>query len=248
MSQDFLLGELTRRKKKNPSYSLRSFARDLGISPGHLSGLMNGKKPLTVRQATVIAGKLQLSPAQRSKLLKALAPALRDEEWTADQLRPLREDEFRLISDWYHIAILNLVRLGKVTGGAKELAERLGISEVQALEAVERLERLRFIVCDGDQMRRSAKPLRTSHDVPSRAIRNYHRQNLELAQRKLETVPLELRTFSSMTMPVNLSKLPVVKEMIEKFKDQVSAELEEGDKQDVYTFSLQLFPVTQHRR
>jgi hypothetical protein len=46
-------------------------------------------------------------------------------------------------------------------------------------------------------------------------------------------------------MPINFAKLSVVKAMIENFKEAVSAELEEGELNEVYTFSLQLFPVTE---
>ena len=36
--------ELKRRKTANKAYSLRSFARDLGLSPSYLSSILNKKK------------------------------------------------------------------------------------------------------------------------------------------------------------------------------------------------------------
>ncbi len=39
--------EFERRKSKNKSYSLRAYARDLGISPSYLSKLFKYKVPAT---------------------------------------------------------------------------------------------------------------------------------------------------------------------------------------------------------
>jgi len=41
------VSELNRRKAKNPSYSLRAYARDLGISPSYLSKIISGRFPVT---------------------------------------------------------------------------------------------------------------------------------------------------------------------------------------------------------
>ena len=43
----FLKMELDSRIKKNPSYSLRSFAKSLNISHAALSQILNGKRNLT---------------------------------------------------------------------------------------------------------------------------------------------------------------------------------------------------------
>jgi DNA-binding transcriptional regulator YdaS (Cro superfamily) len=69
--QRVLLSELKIRKARNPSYSLRAFARFLGMSPGHLSQLIRGRKSLSRRQATNITARLDLCPEERRDFLLA---------------------------------------------------------------------------------------------------------------------------------------------------------------------------------
>jgi uncharacterized protein (TIGR02147 family) len=241
LSGGLLLEELQRRKTHNPRYSLRSFAKHLGISPGHLSSLISGKKSLTVRQASLIANRLKLSPAKKQKLLDAVAPVLQS-QGTLD-MRQLQEDEFALISEWYHLAILSLARLPKVNLQARSIARRLGITEAQTESALNRLIHLGFLAKSNGRLSRTVKPLQTTTDVPSEAIRRYHRQILDVAKARNDLVPVERKAFTTMTLPINVGKLPVAKKMIDDFNDRICLELEDGELQDVYALCVQLFPV-----
>ncbi|MBI1861191.1 MAG: helix-turn-helix domain-containing protein, partial [Deltaproteobacteria bacterium] len=60
------------RCRRNPAYSLRSFARSLGVSHPSLSQILSGKRPLTQKSAFVIANRLALPPNQRRQLLAQL--------------------------------------------------------------------------------------------------------------------------------------------------------------------------------
>src|SRR5450759_3159817 len=64
------------RKQKNQTYSLRAFARDLGMSQALLSLVLNGQRPLTLRQAHKIAALLQLSPGEEKKFIESALNAL----------------------------------------------------------------------------------------------------------------------------------------------------------------------------
>ncbi len=57
----YLQRELHRRQDKNPSYSLRAFARDLGVSPSKISGILSGSTGLSAKAALSIALHLRLS-------------------------------------------------------------------------------------------------------------------------------------------------------------------------------------------
>lgn len=244
MGQELLINELIQRKDRNPNYSLRSFARDLGISPGHVSAIINKKKPITIKQAMQIASKLNMTPSEKREFLQSLVANVVIEDGGQIEHKKLKEDEFALISEWYHLAILNLASLKNIEAKPRQISKRLNISSIQATEAIQRLERLEFITTKGGLLKRLAKPLRTSTEVPSEAIRRYHKQNLELAKEKLDSVPIHLREYSSMTMPVNVRKLALAKKMINDFKEKLSAELEVGTHDEVYTLSIQLFPLT----
>src|SRR5476651_669001 len=67
-SQEILLKEYNRRKTVNISYSKRSFAKNLGLSPAFLVQLMSGKRRLTSKIAQALSAKLALSPEERHSL------------------------------------------------------------------------------------------------------------------------------------------------------------------------------------
>ena len=61
------------RKVKNPCYSLRAFARDLGVDNGNLIKILDGKLSLSPRTAFKIGKRLQMNDGE---LLKFILPSL----------------------------------------------------------------------------------------------------------------------------------------------------------------------------
>jgi hypothetical protein len=67
LGQDYrreLREELERLQRKNSRFSLRAFARKLGLSPGMLSNVLAGKRNLSVEVALQVAQRLGYSPAE----------------------------------------------------------------------------------------------------------------------------------------------------------------------------------------
>ena len=113
---DFLQDEFIKRRQKNPAYSLRAFARSMEISPARLSQVMNQKRALTDGQLKKLAVAFSQNriidenlPLWRSRLNKkhkatlACRPQKKYEE--------LRLDQLKLVSDWYHSAIICLLEI-----------------------------------------------------------------------------------------------------------------------------------------
>src|SRR5690606_1615418 len=84
---------------------------------------------------------------------------------------------FRLLSDWYHLAILELTGIKKNNWAFVAIAKKLGISSIQAQSSVELLERLELLEKDknGKYVKTQLNLLAAS-DVPNRALRNFHKQ------------------------------------------------------------------------
>jgi uncharacterized protein (TIGR02147 family) len=162
-------------------------------------------------------------------------------------LQTLSADEFALISDWFHFAILSLSRIPNNRAQHEWIAERLGLTPDTAAQALRRLQRLGLVVVEKGKFRQTAKPLTTTTDIPSEAIRSYHRQNLQLAQEKIEQVATEKRILSSITMATTPEQLEKAKKKILNFKHKLCKELECEDPTEVYTLGIQLFPVTRLR-
>jgi transcriptional regulator with XRE-family HTH domain len=66
--RDMLRAELASRQNRNPNYSLRSFARDLGLSAPRLSDVLRGRYGLSRSAAAAIADRLHLDPAAAEHL------------------------------------------------------------------------------------------------------------------------------------------------------------------------------------
>src|ERR1700744_175480 len=79
--------ELVARIERNPHYSLRAFARDLGVTHAYLSMLINGKRRLSVS----VAARLEESLARkiiRSARASALSTVPLQSRRSVDPLSP----------------------------------------------------------------------------------------------------------------------------------------------------------------
>ena len=217
----------------------------LEISPAQLSSLMSGRKKLTPKLASKIIDTLDLDHDSYSSLIEEMVPHPRKAKINLPELQVLPEDEFKLISDWVHFAILSLAHVKRNSADLNWIAKKLSISPKAAKEAFQRLQKMGLVQNQGLGFVQTSKPLTTTADIPSAVIREYHKKNLNLALDKIETVSVEKREYSSITMAVDPKKLAKAKKMINDFKQKLCLELESGNTSEVYTFSMQLFPLTQ---
>ena len=242
--------ELARRQARNPAYSLRAFARALGVSATTLSEALAGHRGLVPRTATQIAHRLGLAPDEHAAfLLSALGGVERRRPIVAGgkadpAYDDLDVDRFKMVADWYHFAILSLAKLAANAADPAWIAARLGISRAEALQAFERLQRLALIEVRGKKFRRTSGPLFVRGGAPSAAIRKFHRQNLDKAIDSLERDDVSVRDMSSMTMAINPRRMPDARKQVQKFRERMASLLEEDDATAVYTLAIQLFPVS----
>lgn len=250
-----LLGELERRKKKNPSYSMRAFARDLEVPAPKLSEILRGKKGVSVQRGKKIALMMGLSEVEtrlfldliesrhgRSQRERSAAQKRIQTRWSEYELSL---ETFEVISGWHYFALLELTELdGK--WDRKSIAQALGLPQEVVNQAVERLVRLGLLVeAKKESFRQTKKSLVTSRDIPSRAIREYHNQILGEAQKALDVTPVEKRDFSALTFSFDQSRMSEVKEYLAEMQNQFEERFKSGKTgSDVCVFAYQVFPVT----
>ncbi len=233
---------------RNPSYSLRSFARRLAISPSALSEILNGKRRISRKLAERLAEKLCLEPRHTQDLLARFRRAGATARDTPAPVvyEELDSDQFATISEWYHFGILSLMETTTFQDDPAWISDRLNIKLPEATCAIERLLRLGFVQRDEAGKLQLAKGrLTTSDGVRSISLRKAHATNLAMAQRSLAEDEMEVRDFSAMTMAIDPSTLPEARRMIREFSDQLSTKLEVSGKQtEVYKLCVQLFPLS----
>lgn len=253
----YLQNELLRRCEKNPAYSLRAFARTLGYDVATLSKILKGQRGIGRITIEKLGMKLGLSPAEVTSFMdkrraggKAAKNAARaDHDSVPIDYQQLTLDSFKVISDWYHYAILETMALDHFKPDPKWIARTLGITVSEVNAAVERLQRIDLIEItpDGRWIDRTDGTSTTAGNPFSAvAFRKLQRQVLEKALVAIEEVPIERRDQTSVMMAIDSNLIPEAKERIKTFRRELSRFLNRSSlKRDaVYQLGVSLYPVT----
>jgi uncharacterized protein (TIGR02147 family) len=252
--------EWAARKCRNPAYSMRSYARDLKVSVSFLSRLLSGNKSLSTDRANDLARNLGWETNKRLafvtlvRLESAKSQVLRneltqevDQLFAVDSFQPLEVDLFKLISEWHYSSILELVDTESFESSPRWIAMRLGIGEVEAALAIDRLQRLGLLSEKNGVLVKSNAALSTG-DVPSSAIRKFHTQMLKKAETAIEAQTIDERDFSGVTLAIDVSKLNDAKELVKKFRRDLIKLAKTDANQEVYHLAIQFFRVSQQSK
>ena len=252
--------ELEARIEKNSSYSLRAFAKALNLNAGALSEILAGKRHPSFKMAQKLLEVLELSPeearrflnslaqAQKSRGLKRLNPEFRKQARRAGSVEPVRElslELFKVIADWYHYAILELTYLPSFQATPGWIAKKLGISEIEAKLALERLESLGLVEeKNGSLIKTDLKLSTADRSLTTPAHKKRQKQILEKSIYSIENDPIENRNHSACTMAIDPEKIPEAKKRIQEFTRELCQFLESGNRSRVFEMQISLFPLT----
>lgn len=243
--------ELDRRKRANPHFSLRSFARTLDVSPSFLSHVINGHKNLSLVMALKIAQKLRYSPTEADSFVDLVKHEM--QQVVASQLPErategltLQLEAFQVVSDWYHFAIKELTTTKGFKSDIKWIAKRLNIKTQEAKEAVDRLLLLGLLERDAEGTLVSTEAfINTPTNQPSRAIRNHHQQMIQKAQEALENQPVDKRDITSTTLTIRPDQIDLARREIQKFQRHLTRVLHSPEASEVYQLNVQFFGLTE---
>jgi len=142
----YLQSDLENRVVENPHFSLRNFAELLDVSPSHLSRVINGKKKLSLASATKLSNKLKHKKEETQHFLDLVQlEGTEDDEYKNELLQKISKraskyqkevytlENFNLISDWYHFAILSMLKLKDFKPSPLWISKRLGITQPRSL-------------------------------------------------------------------------------------------------------------------
>ncbi|MBF0313715.1 MAG: TIGR02147 family protein [Oligoflexia bacterium] len=233
---------------RNSSYSLRAYARRLGLSPSALSEILHGKRRASRKLVKRTIERLALSPAEADAIL-GLFPIKGNgkklQVGIPSERMELTMDQFHLISEWYHFAILSLAETVDFKSDEEWIAKRLNLKILEVKNAIARLLRLGLLAQKEDgTWWPTGIHYSTTDEVSDVALRKAHAFNLELARTSLERDFVSERDFISSTMAIDRSKLPLAKKMIREFRKKLSETLEVGEKNEVYKICINLFPLS----
>lgn len=260
---DFLNASLQAAQEINPKFSLRSWAHQLGLSHvALLSMVLNRKRTLRPSLGSKVSsdyrqkGKFTEDEARYFDMLVLFRLAKTSDEKKFYQqvlasLRPDQEfstlqlDQLRLISDWYHVAILEMTFLKNFKSDSKWIQKRLGdtVTEGQIKEAINRLIRLGLLQQTPEGLKKTTVHLATPTDQFSRELQSFHAQLIQKAIVSLQTQSIEERDVTGYTMVTTSEKIKEAKKMIRDFRRQLGQFLETPNGESLYQLNIQLFSL-----
>lgn len=258
----FLRASLSDRKNANSQYSLRAFAKSLGVSPSFLSNIIQGKRQLSPDIAHQIAKRMKYT-AKEVEYLGVLAQSevaasddLRDQlRQKLSELRRIHapqiidNEQFAMIKDWYHIPILEMTYLDDFEFTPKNIAQRLGIPVIQAEVAIDRLLRMDLLKKqpDGTLIKTDTHSV-FRNSRRSEAFAFYHRQMIGLGMEALDTSTLDERVVMSQTFCIDETQLEEAKIMTREYIQKMAGLFEvAGKRQNTYQLNVQFFNLTNGR-
>lgn len=239
--------ELSRRVAANPRYSLRALARATKVDVSVLSRILGNKLLPSPKVAERLVHNLGLAPSERGKFLQSIH-LKRHRNTLATVMKEagvsLDEEMMEILSDWYHIALLELTQTKGFRNDSRRIARQLGITELEAKLSVQKLLRCGLVEERGDKLVRVEGMLRTKDKSrTTAALRRRQEQVLRKAVHSLVNDPLEERSHTAVTMAIDEAKLPEAKRLISEFNKKLCELLESGPQTRVYELSVALFPV-----
>jgi uncharacterized protein (TIGR02147 family) len=245
--------ELERRQKKNSSYSLRSFAKDLEVDSSTLSSILREKRRPSLKLARELAVKLCDNSQEVDRFIQSAKPSGRLKNLlnvpSGEEEMVLRSGSAQVVTEWEHYAVLSLSQVMGFSADPKWVAERLGISANRAEQVLKNLEIADVIYWDKDQ-KLNIKDEPNGFSVAAsdpESLRQATRNSIAIALEKLDAVPHNERYFSSNTFPMPYARLEEAVEIIREFRQRFEKLISSGTKDCVYKFNMQFFPLTPKR-
>lgn len=259
----FLAAELEKRKSANALYSLRSMSLQLGISPTTLSNVISGKKKFSEKTAEEVSKKLRLS-LKESKYFQTMVHHENSQDQNLKQileshliiLNPLlrkkfelEEDYFIVLSEWYHIAIMELTYVFPKKLDAKLVSEQLNIDLETAQSALTLLERLDLLEKKGESFIKTKKKFTFKSELANHAIRHFHRTMLGQAQTSLIEQTSKEKFIGSETFPLAIEDLDEAKDIIENcFQQLLKLSERSHQRKHIYHAGIQLFQLNRPKK
>lgn len=254
-SREFLTLCLQQRQEKNKRYSMRKFARDLSFSPSGLCEVLKGRKKLSEDATLRVISRLKLKSKEADYFTEVCSyercrnpeakSMIQDRIGQKHRQRPtvdLNVDFFKIVSDWYHSAILASCELSHEVN-ALTLSRMLNVPAFEIVQAVERLKRLNLLKSEANGTLSSVdKDVMVSTQVPSEALQKYTRQLFQKADEAQKEQSNQERVFATEVFAFDEKDIPKLKELTNDYLDNVVKLAKKGSsKRHVFALGVQAF-------
>ncbi|MGZ5278565.1 MAG: DUF4423 domain-containing protein [Pseudobdellovibrionaceae bacterium] len=249
---DFLRAVRQHYGERKKPISLQKWAQKLGYRGSRsLELILSGNRLPSEEMLFKLGKDLKLSVVEekylallvkREKLLLAKKPA-HEIEMEMSQLRPARfeaqyidNEIFRRVSEWYPLVIRQLALTPKFQKDIAWISKKLRgkVSQSQIAASLAEWENLVF----------DRRSLYTAEDVPSQAVRTFHKKMLHKAVEAMDEFSVDDREYISITFRGSKNKIADMKKTLRQIRDQFNDDFTSEEGNEVFQLCLALFPHT----
>jgi uncharacterized protein (TIGR02147 family) len=266
--RQYLLAFYEAKKANNGAYSMSSFVRRAGLganSRGYLKLVIEGKRSLTPhtlrrfidamglkgREAIYFENLVYFNQSKTSKDRDYYFQRLASSTGGKGESRPIEllKSQHDYFSNWYYIAIRELVALGDFQEDPAWICSRLKgkISRKNAADALTALQRIGLIRRNENGKLVQSEPVVNYKGGDfSAAIDKLHLEMIERASEALKEDPKEDADTSFATLSVDRAKYAEIKQMIEAFRERLITKFGTAPEtpDSVLQINFQLFHLT----
>ena len=257
--RQILKTSFTDRRNKNPSYSLRTFAADAGVSASMLSEILNHKKKLARKTALKISTALRFNKRQQDAFLLSVdyeKPALgQNKEQLAEKMRnharvgkvlvPMTGQE-EVISNPQYVTLLAMLKLKNFRYNLTWISGLLGTFQHETNALFKKLTEIGSIRFNEKNEPETVHNFIASNgEVSVDAVRAYHRTSLNRALHAIDSVPQAERSYFSSVFAIHDEDFPLIQEEIRQFQEQLFLKYgHQTNANRVYSLQNQFIPMT----
>ena len=132
---DYLENELNTRILRNPSYSIRAYARDLDVESSSLSRVLSSKREISLNFANKVLNELKVPEHTKNSLLLTLVD---DKNYVERGVEKHKESisKYTESGKWYFPAVLHCLRLERLNNSIASIASYLNITPEEVEECL----------------------------------------------------------------------------------------------------------------
>lgn len=259
----FLLDHAQKKKLAKPRWSLGCWARQLGLkSTSSLTKVLQGKRnpgPEMTQALVLYFGfpkveadyfrdLVELTKNAHDPHLSLLLLERMQKKHPEGSVRLLNDREFTLLSNWYGLAVRELVRAKNFQENPEEIAKRFlfRVTPAEVRRTIEILLGLGLMKRNrAGRLAVVDREIETTSDIASEAGKRHHEQTFLQISWANREMPIPEREITNTTFVMKSSNLPRAKEVLRQMKQSFVEQFEEEGGDAVFRVQLQLLPLTQ---
>lgn len=269
-TEEVLVDSFKNLKMLNPSFSMRSLAQRLEISPGYLSKIFSGKKKLPQSKVDQFSKALRMDELTREELELSLDLSKLSDKSKDKVKTKIKENnhgiptttyeekgvgDFWMLEKWYRYQIYSLLSLKTFSRNPFLICSELGIKENTLKRTLEDMIQRGYVSIDElGHYKVSERGLRFTNSKYNHIAREFGDSMIQLARQELANNTSQNsfmnRRISCNTFPIHSSQVESFREevkraaydLVHKYREQCKQLDLEPD--SLYQYNYQFFPIS----